>query len=293
MMTTGHLSMALAVLAVPLLDSTGRAQTRMTPATPEERIAALEQSVGGRLGVAVLDTGGGKRIDHRADERFPMCSTFKLPLAAQVLARVDAKKERLDRILTYGEKDLLDWAPVAREHVKEGRLSVEALCAAAVTHSDNTAANLLLATVGGPAGLTSYLRSLGDSVTRLDRTEPELNTAIAGDERDTTTPAAMLADVNALVLGDALSPESRERLTKWLVGNTTGDNRLRAGLPAGWRVGDKTGSGQNGATNDVAVIWPPGRPPILVVVYAVESKAPRADIEKAIAVVGRIVAEGW
>jgi beta-lactamase class A len=232
--------------------------------------ALLEQRVGGRLGVAALDTASGARLGHRAGERFPMCSTFKLLAVGAVLGRVDRNRERLDRLIAYGEADLLDYAPVTRAHVKEGGLPLGDLCKAAIELSDNTAANLILRQIGGPAAVTAFARSLGDNVTRLDRNEPTLNTAIPGDPRDTTTPAAMLADLRALSLGGVLSPGSRERLTGWLVGCQTGKTRLRAGFPAGWRVGDKTGTGVNGTANDVAVAWAPGGP-ILVACYLTQT----------------------
>jgi len=251
-------------------------------------LAAIERRTGGRLGVAALDTGSGRRIDHRSGERFPLCSTFKLLLSAAVLARVDRGEERLERVLPYGEADLLEHAPVTRAHVKEGGMPVAGLCGAAMTYSDNTAANLLLRTVGGPEGLTRYLRSLGDPATRLDRNEPTLNSALPGDPRDTTTPAAMLADLRALLLGGALRPPSRRQLQDWLTANTTGAARLRAGLPPDWQAGDKTGTGAHGSVNDVAVLWPPRRPPLLVVAYQTGSAAPAADLEAALAEVGRV-----
>lgn len=180
--------------------------------TAEDRLMALEARSGRRLGVAALDTVTGRRVAHRAGERFAMCSTFKLALAGAVLASVDAGKESLDRRVAYTSADLLSYAPVTREHAKEGSLTVGALCASAVEVSDNTAANLLLRTLGGPAGFTRFLRALGDDVTRLDRDEPTLNTNEPGDVRDTTTPDAMLATMKALLLGDALSPASRQLL---------------------------------------------------------------------------------
>jgi beta-lactamase class A len=170
-------------------------------------------------------------------------------------------------------------------------MTLAELCDAAVTLSDNTAGNLLLAAIGGPAGLTAYLRSLGDKVTRLDRIEPFLNDVAPGDRRDTTSPAAVAMTLRQLVLGDALSPDSRARLTGWLVGCKTGDDRLRAGLPAGWRVGDKTGTGPHGDTNDIAVLWPPGRPPLVVTTYLSESSAPPERRNAALATVGRAVAQ--
>jgi beta-lactamase class A len=257
---------------------------------PQQSLAGIERRLGGRIGVAALDTGSGRRFDYRGGELFPMCSTFKLLLVAEVLARVDAGQERLDRVLPYSDQDLLEYAPVTRQHLQEGGMRVDALCEAAITLSDNTAANLLLATLGGPAGLTRFVRTLGDRVTRLDRTEPELNSAIAGDPRDTTTPAAMLQDMQAVLLGTVLSAASREQFTIWLIGNQTGARKLRAGLPADWRVGDKTGSGRNGASNDIAILWPPNKAPILVTAYTVESPASAAGHEAALAEIGKVVA---
>jgi beta-lactamase class A len=253
-------------------------------------LTRIEGEVGGRLGVAVLDTSSGARFGQRVDERFPMCSTFKLLASAAVLARVDAGKERLGRRIQFEAKDLVVYSPVTKDRAGAPGMSLEELCAAAMTVSDNTAGNLLLASLGGPEGVTSYARSLGDSVTRLDRIEPELNEAAPDDPRDTTSPAAMLSNLHALVLGDALSAGSRERLAGWLVSNQTGDTRLRAGLPKDWRVGDKTGSGERGTTNDVAVIWPSGRAPLVAAIYLTRSPAEAAQRNGAIAAVGRTIA---
>lgn len=257
------------------------------------RITVIEQRVGGRLGVAALDTGTQRRLEHRAEERFPMCSTFKLPLAAAVLHRADEGKEQLDRIVSYGESDLLEYAPVTREHVREGGMTVEALCAAAVEYSDNTAANLLLATIGGPAGLTSYFRSLEDKVSQLDRKEPELNEAAAGDPQDTTSPAAMLADMRTLCVGNALTIGERAKLEDWLAHNTTGMRLIRAGVPSEWLVGDKTGRGGDNTINDIAIVRPPGRAPIFLCVYFTGSKASVTDREAAIAEAARVVVESF
>jgi len=253
-------------------------------------LAALEARVGGRLGVAALDTGSGRRLDHRGGERFPMCSTFKVLLAGAVLARVDRGSDGLGRALRYTRADLLEYAPITTARVAEGRMTLADLCAAAVEVSDNTAANLLLAHLGGPGAVTAFARSLGDPVTRLDRTEPALNTAIPGDPRDTTTPSAMVDTLKHLLLGEALRPASRQRLEGWMRGCTTGGTRLRAGLPAGWIVGDKTGTGVRGTVNDMAILRPPGRAPILVAAYLTGSTASARDREAALADVGRIVA---
>lgn len=256
----------------------------------EDALAKLERRNGGRLGVAALDMGSRQHIRYRADERFAMCSTFKLLAVAAILHRIDLGRESLDRSISYGQADLLAYAPIARAHVGKGQMSVAALCAAAIEWSDNTAANLLLAALGGPRGYTQYARSIGDHVTRLDRVEPALNAATPGDPRDTTTPAAMLASMKTVLLGPVLSEASRARLSGWLKQCTTGKDRIRAGLPAGWEVGDKTGSGMNNGTNDIAIIWPPGRAPILVAAYYTGSREYSDKRNAVIAEVGRIVA---
>ena len=256
-----------------------------------KRIASIETRIGGRIGVAALDTRNNKRIEHRATERFPMCSTFKFLAAAAVLKRVDEKKESLDRFISYGEKDILEYAPVTKEHLKDGGMTLEELCAAAIKQSDNTAGNLLLEAIGGPAGLTSFARSLGDQLTRLDRIEPELNDVMPGDKRDTTTPAAIVSDMQQLLLGDVLSAKSRRQLDDWLKGNETGGSLIRAGVPKSWSVGDKTGRCANGATNDVAILRPPGRAPIVLAIYFVGSTATPDERTAAIAEVAKLVAE--
>src|SRR5207248_394273 len=247
------------------------------------RIAAIEARIGGRIGVAALDTTNSKQVEYRADGRFPMCSTFKLLAAAAVLKRVDEKKEKLERFVPYGAKEILEYAPVTKEHLKDGGMTLDALCAAAIEQSDNTAGNLLLDAIGGPSGLTNFVRSLGDRVTRLDRIEPELNSAIPGDERDTTTPAAICSDIQRLLLGDALSEASRRQLEDWLQRNETGGPMIRAGVPKNWILGDKTGRGSNGATNDIAIMRPPDRAPILLAIYSVGSTATPTDRAAAVA----------
>jgi beta-lactamase class A len=221
------------------------------------RILSIEEKTGARIGVAAVDSGSGKRLDYRSEERFPVCSTFKFLAAAAVLKRVDDGQEKLDRFVTYGAKDILEHAPVTKEHLKDGGMTLGSLCAAAIEQSDNTAGNLLLDTIGGPGGLTSFVRGIGDKMTRLDRKEPELNSAIPGDARDTTSPAAMSADMQRLVLGNVLSESSRHLLEDWLRHNETDTLMIRAGVPKAWTVGDKTGRCGNGAINDVAIIRPP------------------------------------
>ena len=251
--------------------------------------ARIETDIGARLGVAALDTRDGSATGYRSDERFAMCSTFKALAGAAVLARVDAGKEQLDRRVRYEAKHLVTYSPVTEKHVATGMTLAE-LCEAAITLSDNTAGNLLLAAIGGPEGLTAFMRTLGDDVTRLDRIETELNEARPGDPRDTTTPIAMVTSLRKLVLGDALSTRSRAQLKAWLLANKTGDTRLRAGVPDGWIVGDKTGAGERGTNNDVGIFWPPGRAPLIVAVYLTECAAPMERRNAAIAAVAKVVA---
>lgn len=278
---------ARGILAVPVLVGAFRRQG--ATASVESRLTELEARSGGRLGVAALDLASGRRIGHRADERFAMCSTFKFLAAALVLSRVDRGQERLDRRIVFTREDLVTFSPVTEQRAGGEGMTVAELCDAAMTRSDNTAGNLLLASFGGPAALTAWVRSLGDGVTRLDRIEPDLNDVPAGDPRDTTTPRAMTDHLNRIVLGEVLSPASRTRITEWLIANTTGNDRIRAGLPKHWRVGDKTGTGYHGATNDVGVTWPPDRQPLIISVYYAGSTAAGAARSAVIAEAARIV----
>lgn len=268
-----------------------RAQGGAGPLVAEEALADLERRSGGRLGVAALDVGTGRRAAWRGEERFAMSSTFKAPLAGVVLLRVERGDEALAREIPVTEADLLDHAP-AVEGAVGASLTVEALCEAIVVLSDNAAANLLLATMGGPEGFTAELRALGDVVTRLDRIEPALNEAAPGDPRDTTTPEAMLASLRALLVGDALSAPSRGRLAGWMAASETGLGRLRAGLPAGWQAGDKTGTGSNGNVHDVAILLPPGGGAVLVASYLDGTPLPREEAGAIHAEVARLVALG-
>lgn len=296
-MITRRTLIGASLLAVPALFSLSSlaAERRPEPSPDrfsdraiQQQLADLESRHGGRLGVAILDTASQRLITHRGDERFALCSTFKCLAAAHVLARVDRQQEDLSRRIVYSAEQLVAYSPTTELHVGGQGLSVGSLCEAAMTLSDNTAANLLLDSMGGPEGLTAWLRSIGDTRTRLDRREPDLNENRPQDLRDTTTPVAMLHTLNTLVLGDELTLPSRDQLTAWLVNNQTGDKKLRAGVPGGWRVGDKTGSGSNNASNDVAVIWPGDRPPILVTAYYTGSKASADQINAVMADIGRL-----
>jgi beta-lactamase class A len=249
-------------------------------AASRDQIAGIEQRLRGRIGVSMLDTATGRRFHDRGGERFAMCSTFKAALAGAVLARVDRGELTLDRKISYGDTDLLSNAPVA------------ALCEAAVEVSDNTAANLLLSLIGGPPGFTAFLRTIGDPVTRLDRTELDLNTNLPHDPRDTTTPDAMLGTLQALLLEDhVLKPASRDLLTGWMLQEKNGAARIRAGLPPDWRVANKPGTSaeQAGATNDIAVAWPPSGKPVVITIYTDARKASLEQRSAAIAETAKIV----
>jgi beta-lactamase class A len=240
------------------------------PAFAEEAppaLAAYERTTGGRIGVYAENLTTGAKIAWRAQERFVMCSTFKASLAAFALARVDRGEDRLDAMVSYGSRDLLEYAPFAKQNLANGAMSVADMCKAAVELSDNTCANLLLARAGGPPALTAFWRASGDAVTRLDHNEPELNRSAPGDPRDTTTPAAMAGSLRRFLLGEVLSPASREHLGGWMVNCKTGSNRLRAGLPASWRIGDKTGNNGKDAAGDVAMAWPNSGGPVVICVY--------------------------
>ncbi|MFE1767099.1 class A beta-lactamase [Streptomyces angustmyceticus] len=278
METTGSRRSRRAVLAL----GAGTALAAALPATahaatPGRRalvgqLRDLEQEYAARLGVFAYDTATGRTVDYRADERFAMCSVFKGLAAAAVLRDLDHHGEFLARRIRYTEKYVTDagYAPVTGtpENVARG-MTVEDLCAAAVSQSDNGAGNLLLRELGGPTAITRFCRSIGDGTTRLDRWEPELNTAEPWRTTDLTTPRAIGRTYARLVVGDALPAGDRSRLTGWLVANTTNGERFRAGLPADWRLADKTGGGsQYGVANDVGVVWPPGRPPLVLAVLS-------------------------
>lgn len=249
----------------------------------------IEARLGGRAGLSVLDTANGKTLSWRGGERFAMCSSFKWVLAASVLSRADKGELHLDDLISYGPAQILPHAPITGAHVKEGHMRIEDLCAAAVEESDNTAANLLLARIGGPAKVTAYARSVGDHVTRLDRNEPSLNENRPGDPRDTTTPDAMVQTMKTVWTGDALKPASRAKLLDWLRKCDTGTHRLRAGIPAAWSEGDKTGTGERGAAVDNAIIWPTNRAPILAAAYVSDSAKPTEQLEAALADMGRLI----
>jgi beta-lactamase class A len=256
----------------------------------ENRIALIETETGSRIGVTAIDSGTGRRMEHRPNERFLMCSTFKLLAAAAVLQRVDRGEEKLDRFIRYSQADILEYAPVTKQHLAEGGMKLGALCKAAIEQSDNTAGNLLLQGIGGPAGLTKFARSLGDQVTRLDRVEPDLNIPLKeGDERDTTSAAAMCVDLVRILATDSLSEKSRELLQDWLLNSETGANLIRAAVPGDWRVGDKTGRSGKGVTNDVAVLYPANGTRVFIAIYTVLSSVSEEKRSEIVANVAREV----
>ena len=253
-----------------------------------DELAALEVQAQGRLGLYALDTSSGAAAGWRSDERFAMCSTFKTLLVARVLSLAQSGEIKLWHKRYYATAEVIAWSPVsARWAGANGGMTVQNLCEAAVVVSDNTAANVLLEATGGPAGLTQWLRSLGDSITRLDRNEPTLNTALAGDERDTTTPEAMLLSLQKILLADVLDGPFRALLHQWLLDSRTGDKRVRSGLPEQWTIGGKTGSGDNGTSCDTLIAWPSEQSaPLLVTAYLTGSKLDLAGREAVLAKAG-------
>lgn len=256
---------------------------------PITALTDYERDSGGHIGVYAKNLRTGALLSWRAHERFVMCSTFKASLAACILSLVDRGQARLDEMIAYGPADLLEYAPIAKQNLKKGAMSVADMCSAAVELSDNTCANCLLARFGGPSALTAYWRSIGDTESRLDHNEPQLNRTPPGDPHDTTTPVAMAGNLRALLLGKALSPPSRERLTGWMLDCKTGDNRLRAGLPKDWRVGDKTGNNGKDAAGDIAVTWSTRGEPLVICVYTRGGAPTPRQVDDVFANIGRYV----
>lgn len=234
----------------------------------EIKLKALEKENQGIMGVYALDTNTNQSISYHAKKRFPFCSTFKLMLVAAILKQSETHSDLLQEKLVYTKKDIdaSGYSPITEKHINQG-MTVSELCAAAIMYSDNGAANLLIKKLGGVNQVNAFAQSIGDNIFRLDRFEPELNAAIPGDSRDTTTPYAMAHDLQKLLLSNTLMPIQRNLLQSWLLHNTTGDSRIRAAISKDWRVADKTGTGDYGTTNDIAIIWPPNKKPIIVAIY--------------------------
>ena len=260
-------------------------------AGPLAAVRAEEARLKGRIGIAVLDKADGKTFRYRADERFPLSSTHKAFACAALLAKADKGEASMQRRVVFVSTDIVAYSPVTQNRIAPDAMSLTELCDAAVSQSDNTAANLVLQAIGGPAGVTAYFRSLGDAESRLDRDEPELNEGAAGDARDTTTPAAAVADLEKILLGDALKPTARERLKTWMIGDRVAGALLRKALPEDWRIADKTGAGDNGSRGIIAAIWPPERAPLVVAIYITQTGATIGERDAAIARIGAALVE--
>lgn len=255
--------------------------------TIKEKLAALETSADGQIGISAVNTANNMQLEYRANQRFPFCSTAKFIVASAILKKSMNNPDLLQQKLHFKKTDL-SYSPITKNHLADG-MTISELCAAAITYSDNTAMNILVKHLGGPQAITAFSRSIGDTKFRLDRMEPELNTAIPGDKRDTSTPAAMEKSLQQLALGNTLGSSQRELLQLWLKDNTTGNKRIRAGVAKGWIVGDKTGTGYYGTTNDIAIIWPPKCAPIVMAIYFTQNKPHAAPRDAVIAQAARIL----
>ena len=260
-------------------------------AGPLAAVQAEEARLNARIGVAVLDKADGKLFRYRADERFPLDSTHKAFTCAALLAKADRGEASMQRRVVFVSTDIVAYSPVTQNRIAPDAMSLNEICEAAVSQGDNTAANLILQVLGGPAVITAYFRSLGDAQSRLDREEPDLNEGASGDARDTTTPASAVADLDKILLGDALKPASRERLKQWMIGDRVAGALLRKALPEDWAIADKTGAGDNGSRGIVAALWPPGRGPLVVAIYITQTSATLPERDAAIARIGAALVE--
>lgn len=283
--------MASALIPLLLTSSPLWAQAPQDTVAIGKKLAELEKSTGGRLGVVLINTADNSQIVYRGDERFPMCSTSKVMAASAILKQSETQTSLLNQRVEIKKSDLVNYNPITEKHL-DGGMTIAELTDATLRYSDNTAMNKLIAQLGGPAKVTQFARSIGDKTFRLDRTEPTLNTAIPGDERDTTTPAAMAKTLQNLTLDNALAEPQRKQLVEWMKKNTTGGASIRAGLPTTWTVADKTGSGSYGTTNDIAVIWPENQPPLVLVTYFTQPQKEAKSRNDVLAAAAKIVTEG-
>lgn len=293
MMFRKPLSLGAAALLLALTGVSPALAAEFNPAPLQKAAKQIERRLKTRIGIAVYDPENAIEWNYNGDQRFPMNSTMKAFACATLLHRADTGKTDLGQPVAIEEDMIVKYSPVTQDHVGSSNLTYADLCEATITTSDNTAANLVLEELGGPAGLTAFMRSIGDQITRLDRYEPTLNEGTPGDPRDTTTPSAAAETLYKLVFSSALSNTSRTKLTGWLEGNLVGNSTLRAGLPRGWRIGDKTGAGAYGSRGNIAIIWPPKRAPLALVVYLTENKAAFKVRNKAIAEVGAAFARSF
>ncbi|WP_434052726.1 MAG: class A beta-lactamase [Roseibium sp.] len=282
---------ALLGLLIPILSVVPAGAADFDPGPVARAVEDVETRLSARVGVAIMDTQTGKTWSNRGDERFPLNSTFKALLCAALLDAAEKGTADAKREVVVQESDIVSYSPVLEKHVGGKGFSIGELCEVTVTTSDNAAANLVMAELGGPEGVTAYLRRIGDDKTRIDRWEPDSNTGVPGDPRDTTTPWAAAETLRKLVLGDALEPQARVTLTSWLEGNKVGNSTLRAGIPKNWRIADKTGAGSNGSRNNIAVIWPENRDPVVIAIYITQTTAAFQTRNAAIAGIGAALAE--
>ncbi len=247
----------------------------------------LENELDAKIGIAIIDLKTNEKWIYNGNTRFPLNSTFKTLACAAMLSKVDRKIESLNRVIKFDNKDLVEYSPITKNNVGNTGMKLSEICYAAMTMSDNTAANLILNSLGGPNKLTKFLRSNGDTKTRLDRYETALNSSAPGDIRDTTTPYAMAKTLQILLFSDILSPQSKQLLSNWMINNRVSKNLIRSILPVNWIIGDRTGAGNNGSRSINAILWPPNRQPVIVNIYITDTTAPFADRNAAIVQLGQ------
>lgn len=272
-----------------MLCSAGVSALSLDDTALEAAVKQEEQALNARIGVAAIDVATGKKVSYRGDERFPLNSTHKALTCGALLSEIDKGRLALTSSTTFSQSKLVDYSPVTEKFVEPASMTWRQLCSAAVSDSDNTAANLVVERIGGPAAVTRFLRSVGDNVTRLDRNEPELNSATPGDERDTTTPVAVSQTLQKLALGEVLKPASRRQLIQWMRDDKVADALLRSVLPAGWTIADKTGAGAHGSRSIIAIAWPLTGKPIIVAIYITATDATLAQSNEAIARLGKVL----
>ncbi|MHA8113909.1 class A beta-lactamase [Kosakonia cowanii] len=282
---------AKSFLALLLLGASAANAATIDAATLTAIARLQEEKLHARIGIAVIDTASGKSVSYRGDERFPLNSTHKALLCGALLSKVDRGEFALSDTTQFSKETLVDYSPVTSKFVEPKSMSWQQVCSAAIEYSDNTAANLVAQKLGGPQKVTAWFAGLGDNVTRLDRKEPELNSAVPGDLQDTTTPLAVSRTLEKLTLGDALKPESRAQLVQWMKDDKVADALLRASLPSGWKIGDKTGAGAHGSRSIISVVWPKKGQPIIVSVYITQTEATLAQSNDAIARIGKSIFE--
>ncbi|WP_394542023.1 class A beta-lactamase [Pantoea sp. SGAir0418] len=281
------------ISGIVLLAATGyslSAHASFDQQTLQKQIEMLENKSGGKLGLTAVDTSDGMTYSWRGDERFPMCSTSKVMVVAAILKKSESNNNLLTKKITINDGDMVNYNPVTSKYIGSS-MTITELSKAALQYSDNAAMNKLLSFLGGPRQATQFARTIGDKAYRLDRNEPSLNTAVPGDSRDTTTPSAMAETLNKLIFGTALKKEQKAKLTEWMKGNTTGLNSIKAGLPDEWAVADKTGSGDYGTTNDIAVIWPKNHAPVILTTYFTQPKKNASARKDVLASAAKLIAE--